>query len=176
MNTNALTAQMNRCAAPASIRRARAVSGTLFMLLSGLVLALPAMAASDDPYLRALNAEGNHLESLDKAQKEREALLRQDAAEKAPARTKAAGAPVVKAAPTPSAPATNIQSFEGALRQNFPGSYALYSLMEQHEKDQVYAEYQKKTGEGNARFIPVVVKIIAITNANTKNRERAQLK
>ena len=162
---------------PAARRmRLCAVSGTLILLLSGLT-ALPAGAAgAPDPYLQALDAEGDLLESLGKAKQEQETLMRQVAAEKAPASSRTAPAPVARSVPASSAPTLNMQGFESTLRQNFPGSYALYSLMDQSEKDLVYAEYQKKKGEGNARFIPVVMKIIAVTNASSKSRERVQRK
>lgn len=155
--------------------RLRAVSSAL-VLLSGLT-ALPAGAAgAPDPYLQALDVEGDRLESLGKARKEQEALLHHYSAVKATAITKTTPAPAAKSVPATSAPVLDMQSFENALRQNFPGSFALYSLMEQSEKEQVYAEFQNKKGEGNARFIPVVIKIIAFTNATTKSRIRAQSK
>jgi hypothetical protein len=126
-------------------------------VLLGSCFMLAAHAANgNDPYLQAINAEGNRLESLGKARQEREQLERLQSIEKKGAAT----AP----APTAAATATSLQGFENALRDNFPGSYALYALMDSTEKNQVYAEYQKKKSDGPARFIPVVVKIIAITN------------
>lgn len=126
-----------------------------------------APAAGPDPYLAAINAEGNRLESLGRARQEQEALVRQ---QQAPA--PAVAAPVRRAA----APATMTtqKQFEDTLRKSFPGSYALYSIMSAAEQGEVYAEFQKKDVEGSARFIPVVVKIIAITSANSSNRARAQ--
>lgn len=126
-------------------------------------------AASPDPYLAAINAEGNQLESLGRARQEQDALMRQ---QQAPAPKAAAAAPVRRAAP-PAAVTTQPQ-FEDTLRKSFPGSYALYSIMNTDEQGEVYAEFQKKDVEGSARFIPVVVKIIAITSANSSNRARAQ--
>jgi hypothetical protein len=128
-----------------------------------------APAASPDPYLSAINAEGNQLESLGRARQEQDALLRQ---QQTPAPKAAAAAPVRRA----SAPAavTSQKQFEDTLRKSFPGSYALYSIMNTDEQGEVYAEFQKKDVEGSARFIPVVVKIIAITSSNSTNRARAQ--
>jgi hypothetical protein len=128
-----------------------------------------APAASPDPYLSAINAEGNQLESLGRARQEQDALLRQ---QQTPTPKAAAAAPVRRAAP-PAAVTTQPQ-FEDTLRKSFPGSYALYSIMNADEQGEVYAEFQKKDVEGSARFIPVVVKIIAITSANSSNRARAQ--
>jgi len=126
-------------------------------------------AASPDPYLAAINAEGNQLESLGRAQQEQDALVRQH---QAPATAPAAAAPVRRAAAP--APETTQKHFEETLRKSFPGSYALYSIMNVEEQREVYAEFQKKDVEGSARFIPVVVKIIAITSSNSTNRARAQ--
>lgn len=128
----------------------------LVVLLCGAWL-LPAYAVKGgDPYLQAINAEGNRLEFLGKAQEEHKALLRQQA------QMKSGGAPVAAA---PAAAATGVHGFEDALRGSFPGSYALYSLMGPKDKELVYAEYLKRNVDGPARFIPVVVKIIAVTNA-----------
>lgn len=125
-----------------------------------------AAAAGPDPYLQAINAEGNRLESLGRARQEQEELVRQQQA--------APPAPPVRRAAAAPAPATSQKQFEDTLRKSFPGSYALYSIMSSEEQGEVYAEFQKKDVEGTARFIPVVVKIIAITSANSSNRARAQ--
>lgn len=145
----------------------------------GWITAIPALifmlhctaapAASPDPYLAAINAEGNQLESLGRAKQEQDTLMRQH---QAPAAKAATAAPVRRAA-VPAAVTTQ-QQFEDTLRKNFPGSYALYSIMNSEEQGEVYAEFQKKDVEGSARFIPVVVKIIAITSSNSTNRARAQ--
>lgn len=145
----------------------------------GWLVAVPALifmlhctaapAASPDPYLAAINAEGNQLESLGRARQEQEELVRQ---QQAPAKAAAAAAPVRRASAP--APVTSQKHFEDTLRKSFPGSYALYSIMNADEQGEVYAEFQKKDVEGSARFIPVVVKIIAITSSNSTNRARAQ--
>lgn len=145
----------------------------------GWITAIPALifmlhctaapAAGPDPYLSAINAEGNQLESLGRAQQEQEALVRQH---QVPAKAPATAAPVRRAAAP--APETTQKHFEETLRKSFPGSYALYSIMNAEEQREVYAEFQKKDVEGSARFIPVVVKIIAITSSNSSNRARAQ--
>jgi hypothetical protein len=46
--------------------------------------------------------------------------------------------------------------------------------MTPQEKGEVYAEYDKKPVEGAARFTPVVVKIIAITNSHRPGRRAAK--
>lgn len=156
-----------RCGRPTEPRSTAArdrvaTAAALVLLLSGTA----APAASPDPYLSALNAEGNKLESLGRARQEQEELVRQQ-------RAAAPAAPVRRASAAP-APATTQKHFEDTLRVSFPGSYALYSIMNADEQREVYAEFQKKDVEGSARFIPVVVKIIAITSANSSNRARAQ--
>lgn len=145
-------------------RARRAGRGGIIGLL--VLLHMPgALAAGPDPYLQAINAEGNRLESLGKARQEQDALMRQhppSVARSIPARS---SAPVT---------VSTQKQFEDTLRTNFPGSYALYSIMSSDEQREVYAEFQKKDAEGSARFIPVVVKIIAITSASSSNRARAQ--
>lgn len=157
MTTSSSEAQARVRAAPAATNRGAGCWHAVAVLLGSFFM-LTAHAAKDiDPYLQAINAEGNRLESLGKAQEEHEQLERQQSTRKKGAVT----APATNATATP----TTIQGFEAALRDNFPGNFALYSLMDSAEKGQVYAEYQKKKSDGLARFTPVVVKIIAITNS-----------
>jgi len=130
----------------------------VFGLLCIVSFSPSACAAEPDPYLSAINAEGGKLESLGKAKQEQETLLRLEAEEKKQAKPQQAK-PAVAATPA------NAKNFEDELQRSFPGSYALYSLMNSNEKQQVLAEYQKKTAEGAGRYIPVIKKIIAITNA-----------
>jgi hypothetical protein len=129
--------------------RIRSCPAAACFFIAGLLAAAP-LAAKDDPYLRAITAEGNSTEYLGKAQKEQEALQRQ--ASTAPSQPVAAVAISQKA-------------FEDSLKVTFPGSFALYSLMEQHEKNEVYNEYLKRNVDGASRFLPVVTRIISITNA-----------
>lgn len=156
--------------------------GALVLPLAiGLTGIKPAQAA--DSYLDAINAEGDRLEVLGQAKKEQELLMRS-----APAsskentkpkpvqkkQVKATPAPVPSTAPSAAAArvpgsATN-QEFEQALRKNFPGSFALYSLLEPKQQEAVFNEYDQSTAEGPARFLPVVTKIISFTTA--KNRTR----
>lgn len=138
--------------------RSGRLAGALLATLLGWA-AVPAGAS--DPYLAAINAEGNRMESLGRARQEQDALVRQHRGAAPAARSTAA------------ATVTSQQQFEDMLRTNFPGSYALYSIMTPAEQQEVYGEFQKKDVEGTARFIPVVVKIIAITSANSANRARA---
>jgi heme exporter protein D len=145
------------CAAPVASHRGAGCWHAVAVLLGSFFMLTAHAAKGNDPYLQAINSEGNRLESLGKAQEEREQLERLQSTKKKGAVT----APATNAAAAP----VNIQGFETALRDSFPGSFALYSLMDNAEKDLVYAEYQRKKSEGLARFTPVVVKIIAITNA-----------
>lgn len=144
--------------APAAMHRGARGWHAVAVLLGSFIMLTAHAAKGNDPYLQAINTEGNRLESLGKAQKEREQLERLQSVKK----NGSATAPATNATATP----TNIQGFETALRNNFPGSFALYSLMNTTEKGQVYDEYQKKKSDGIARFIPVVMKIISITNTN----------
>lgn len=140
--------------------------GCLRASIAATVLILGALplcghaAKGADPYLQAINAEGDRLESLGKARQEEEQLRRQVTVAKPAAPKAAVAAPVTQ------------QQFEGELRSSFPGSFALYSLMSADEKQVVFSEYQKKNAEGSARFIPAVVKIISITNAKTTSSLR----
>jgi len=150
--------QARVCAPPATRNRGARGWHAVAVLLGSFFMLTAHAAKGNDPYLQAINTEGNRLESLGKAQKEREQLERLQSVKK----NESATAPAMNATAT----STNIQGFETALRDNFPGSFALYSLMTSAEKGQVYSEYQKKKSDGIARFIPVVMKIIAITNTN----------
>lgn len=147
-------------------------------LAIGFTAAQPAQAAPD-AYLDAINAEGDRLEVMGQAKKEQELLMR---SAPAPSKESTKPKPVqkkqVKAAPAPApstatarapSPATN-QEFEQALRKSFPGSYALYSLLEPKQQEAVFNEYDQSSAEGPARFLPVVTKIISFTTA--KNRTR----
>jgi len=128
------------------------------LMLQIVGASLSAHAAGPDPYLSAINAEGNRLESLGKAKQEQETLLRLESAEKKQAK------PVPPAKPA-AGTTVSAKFFEDELQRSFPGSYALYSLMDPSEKQQVLAEYQQKYSEGAGRYIPVIKKIIVITNA-----------
>lgn len=129
-------------------RHAAALLGSALLgaLLSGAPCAAP--AASD--YLSAINEEGDRLESLGKARRERE-LLEQRASQ--PSAVKAVAADQVQ--------------FERELNGEFPASYALYSMMSADDRAKVYAEYQQSRSGGAARFFPVLNRIIALS---TKNR------
>ena len=149
---------------------------TWLSVLVGLLsapLAWPVHAGPDDSYLKEINAEGHQLEFLGKARVEHEQLQRLEAAEKSHGSTPPA-APPKTAYPAAAAAAVSQSAFESALRQRFPGNYALYDVMNPDEKHQVYVEYQKNSVEGTARFLPAVRKIIAITTANSANRARVR--
>lgn len=156
---------------------------TLFLifLTFALINSHRAEAASDD-YLKAIDAEGQRLEPLGQAKKEQEILMRGAAtapvkespkkkeshrtktktAQKKPEKPAVSPAP----APAPAAPASvSFQEFEHALSSNFPGSYALYSVLNAQEKEAVYTEYQNAKAGGTSRFLPVVTKIISITTS-----------
>ncbi len=111
--------------------------------------------AADD-YLSAIEAEGNRIEFLSKARQEEAAVRRQQQSNGAAASTP----------PSPvqtSANPTSMRGFEDELRAQFPGSFALYSLMGQKEREMVYAEFGNSKATGAARFLPVISRIIAIT-------------
>jgi hypothetical protein len=124
----------------------------------------PGTGAAADDYLQAIEAEGGRLKVVGKARQEQERLRR------APPPA-AAGRGAQAAATQASGAANGVGAFELALRQDYPGSYALYALLDAGEKDQVYGEYQQSRGEGAARYLPVVNRIITLTTA--KNRARA---
>lgn len=123
-------------------------------LCATLLLGSSAYAADD--YLSAIEAEGNRIEFLGKARQEEEAVRRLQQSSATPAPASPATVPATTAP-------TSMRRFEEELRAQFPGSFALYSLMDQKERELVYAEFGKSKVSGAARFLPVVSKIIAIT-------------
>lgn len=131
-----------------------------FALCATLLLGSGAYATDD--YLSAIEAEGNRIEFLGKARQEEAAVRRLQQSNAAPTSIAFATAPTTA---TPS----SMHSFEEELRAQFPGSFALYSLMDQKEREMVYAEFGKSKSTGVARFLPVVSKIISIT---TQKRAR----
>jgi hypothetical protein len=152
----------------------------LFPFFLLLILAAPlnhrAHAASDD-YLKAIDAEGNRLEFLGQAKKEQEMLMRVAPQTKVGQTPRAAQKKSVRAAPVP-APGSATRTvraptraeFELALRKNFPGSFALYSLLEPQEKEAVFNEYEHANSEGTIRFLPAVTKIILFNSTANKAR------
>lgn len=138
---------MNR--SPLSATRPRVAALLACALVAALVAGAPPAAASSD-YLRAINEEGDRLETLGKAREERERLERR-------AVQPAAARPV----------AADQAAFERELNAEFPASYALYSMMSPEDRAKVYAEYQQSRSGGAARFFPVLNRIIALS---TKQR------
>lgn len=143
-----------------------------------------AEAASDD-YLKAIDAEGQRLEPLGQAKKEQEMLMRGAALAPAKesskkkeshrARTKTVQKKSEQTAATPAlAPASAIpasvsfQEFERSLSSNFPGSYALYSILSPPEKEAVFGEYQNAKTGATIRFLPAITKIIAYSSKGGK--------
>ncbi|BAU49313.1 hypothetical protein SVA_2765 [Sulfurifustis variabilis] len=128
----------------------RGVVALLASLALGAVIAGAPPPAEADDYLSAINAEGDRLESLGKARRERELLERRVS-------QPAAATPV----------AADQAQFERELNAEFPASYALYSMMGADDRTKVYAEYRESRSGGAARFFPVLNRIIALS---TKNR------
>lgn len=130
-------------------------------------------AHAADDYLKAIEAEGNELEFLGQAKKEQELLMRSTPPRAKPAPKPRAAAPAPKPAvktsitsPASSTAAPDSVSqteFEKALRGSFPGSYALYSLLEPKDKESVFREYREADSEGTIRFLPAVTKIISLS-------------
>ena len=125
-----------------------------FALCTTLLFGSGAQAADD--YLSAIEAEGNRIEFLGKARQEEAAVRRLQQSNAAPASTSPSTG---LATTTP----TSMRGFEEELRAQFPGSFALYSLMDQKEREMVYAEFGKSKSTRAARFQPVKSKIIGIT-------------
>lgn len=146
--------------------RAMFAAVTLALLL-GVGLLPTTFAKEPDPYLQAINAEGNRLEFLGRAKQEQEALQRLEATEKKQEKPQQQQ----PAKPTMAAAPASTKSFEEELQKSFPGSYALYSLMDANEKQQVFSEYKQRNSEGAGRFIPVIKKIITITNAKRAHNQ-----
>jgi hypothetical protein len=124
-------------------------------LLVALILGVGASAPAAADYLSAIQAAGEKLPPLGQARKEEETLRRLQQQQPAPAAAAKPAAPV----------AGGMKGFEEQLRGQFPGSFALYALMDNREKEQVYGEFQSSKGDGSARFLPVVTRIISISTA-----------
>lgn len=141
---------------------------TLAAIVALTLATLPATvrAAPADDYTREIMAEGSRLETLGQAQRERETLEKSMAKSRPASSTakKAAAAPAPAPAP---APKESQATFETKLRDAFPASFALYSLLTPEEKSTVRAEYDQSNNPGAARFHPVVSKIISLS---TKKR------
>ncbi len=132
------------------------VTTALVLMLQLAAAPLPARAAPADDYTREIMAEGSKLETLGQAQREREALEKTIAKQRVSAPKKA------EPAKTPAA-ASSSEDFERELRQAFPASFALYSILGSEDKAQVRAAYDKSAPGGAARFHPVVSKIISLS-------------
>jgi hypothetical protein len=129
---------------------------THYALALCMTLLAGSRAYAADDYLSAIEAEGNRIEFLGKARQEEETVRRLQQTNAAPASTTPSTAQA-KLAPA------SMSGFEDQLRAQFPGSFALYSLMDTKERELVYAEFGKSKSTGAARFLPVVSKIIGIT-------------
>ncbi len=142
-----------------AIRRIATLTAVVALTL-GTVPTLLQAAPADD-YTREIMAEGSRLETLGQAQRERETLEKSMAKARPAAAKKTAPAPV----PTPAAagPQESQATFETKLRNAFPASFALYSLLTPEEKTAVRAEYDQSSNPGAARFHPVVSKIISLS-------------
>lgn len=133
------------------------VTAALVLILQLAATPLPARAAPADDYTREIMAEGSKLETLGQAQREREAL------EKTIAKQRASAPKKTEPAKAPAAVTSSSEDFERELRQAFPASFALYSILGSEDKAQVRATYDKSAPVGAARFHPVVSKIISLS-------------
>lgn len=153
-----------------NLRRAPSLAAITGLLLSLAVAPPTGQAAPADDYTREIMAEGGRLETLGQAQREREKLEKSMAKSRPAPSTarKAAAAPAPTPAPAAApAPKESQAAFETKLREAFPASFALYSLLTPEEKNTVRAEYDQTDSPGAARFHPVVSKIISLS---TKKR------
>jgi hypothetical protein len=56
-----------------------------------------------------------------------------------------------------------IKDFEAALKENFPGSYVLYTSLSGDSQQRVYKEYRRSSTEpGIGRFSKVIAKILEL--------------
>ncbi len=142
--------------------RRAALPAAIVALISFGAIPQAGHAAPADDYTREIMAEGSRLETLGQAQREREKL------EKSMAKSRPAAPGARKtsapASPAPAAePKESQATFEAKLRDAFPASFALYSLLTPEEKTLVRAEYDQSANPGAARFHPVVSKIISLS-------------
>lgn len=152
----------------------RFTHAALMVLVLGLYSATdngisPVRADSSDDYLKAVEAEGDHLEFLGQARKEQEMLMRSAPRPVTASPRHKADAPkqTAKAPPaTASAPPVSVsqRDFEMSLREHFPGSYALYTILEPREREIVFREYANARTEGTIRFLPAVSRLIALSS------------
>lgn len=131
------------------------------LILAALLLAsgYASFAAGADDYISAVTAEGERLETLGKARREEERLRQTiERRRQSPPPAAAAKAPAQDLPTTP----TRAQ-FEQELRREFPYSYALYVLLTEKEKDEVYGEFLKGRDGGAAWFLPALKKIVGFS-------------
>lgn len=56
-----------------------------------------------------------------------------------------------------------LRDFEAALKENFPGSYMLYTSLNGDSRQRVYKEYKKNSADpGIGRFSKVIAKILEL--------------
>lgn len=116
----------------------------------------PIALAAEDPYLKSLRSEASKVTDLTKAQEEQrrvgEAAARQQAIPRA---TSAASG----------TPAGNRAELEQTLRDQFPGTFALYLRFSEPDKLLVVREFETSNAGGIARYHPVINKVVQISIA-----------
>ena len=139
-----------------------------FVLSISLFSGFSLSAQAEDDYLKKLEQEASTVEELHTAQKEqRELKLLSEANTADPVVTGVAATPLNPVPrPIESPLEVNQTEFERDLFKQFPGSYILYSMLQEGQKVQVLGEYQTNEAEGVSRFVPVINKIIQFSISN----------
>lgn len=145
-------------------KRTKAIKGNrssgpaVWLVMAALGCGTGAYAA-EDPYLKALQTEAGKVEDLAKAQAEQrkvqEAVAKQQAT-------------VQPTAVQPASPATaggSRAELEKTLRDQFPGTFALYLKFSEADKQLIVKEYEGSKATGIARFLPVINKVVQVSVA-----------
>lgn len=138
---------------------------TALCFMGALLVTKPAVAQDD--YLSSLEVEAENTQVLEQAIAEQEKLKKLSSAAPAtkPAKPEQSNKPAPKKTASVSKksgkPNSGQKKFEDRLFEEFPGNYAVYSSLDDSQKNQVYTAYVDASDkEGLMRFGPVLGKIL----------------
>jgi hypothetical protein len=146
----------------AAVRNVASRIGAFLFVVAAVLGSDTAAQAADDPYLKALQSEAGKVEDLTKAQAEQRRV--QEAMTKQPAAPAPAARPV-SAAPAAPVSAGSRGDMEKVLRDQFPGTFALYLKFSEADKLLVVREYEASKAAGIARYLPVINQVVQVSVA-----------
>jgi hypothetical protein len=117
-------------------------------------------AAAEDPYLKALQSEAGKVEDLTKAQEEHRKVKEAVAKQQVPAQPAAPAA-----VPVAATSGGSRADLEKTLRDQFPGTFALYLKFSEPDKQLVIKEFEASKASGIARYLPVINKVVQVSVA-----------